>query len=92
MVIDYEEYLASPLWRVRAATMRALTPWCALCPATRQLEVHHRTYDRVGRERPSDLVVLCARCHRRHHGTFEQERQMMLPFVELPDVALPKAA
>jgi 5-methylcytosine-specific restriction endonuclease McrA len=30
-------------------------------------EVHHRTYARVFRERPEDLIALCPRCHRRAH-------------------------
>jgi 5-methylcytosine-specific restriction endonuclease McrA len=29
------------------------------------LEVHHRTYVRLGRERLSDLQVLCNTCHER---------------------------
>ena len=37
------------------------------CPQTRGLEVHHRNYERLGRERPEDLVVLCRRCHKLEH-------------------------
>lgn len=33
-----------------------------------QLDVHHLTYDRVGAERPDDLVVLCHRCHAETHA------------------------
>jgi len=29
--------------------------------------VHHRTYERLGRELPKDLEVLCLRCHERRH-------------------------
>jgi hypothetical protein len=29
--------------------------------------VHHRTYERVGFERQSDLIVLCHDCHRDFH-------------------------
>lgn len=32
------------------------------------LEVHHLTYERLGRERPDDLLVLCERCHSVEHG------------------------
>ena len=28
------------------------------------MEVHHKTYERLGKERRSDLEVLCPRCHR----------------------------
>ena len=85
--MDYETYLWSREWKQRANEAKQRAGWqCALCEETKSLEVHHRTYQRVGRERPSDLVVLCWRCHRRHHGTLEatMEKQRrydeMLPF------------
>lgn len=85
--MDYAEYLKSPEWRERANEAKRRSEWqCALCCSTKSLEVHHRTYDRVGHERQSDLIVLCWRCHRKHHGTFEAnlERrnryESMLPF------------
>jgi hypothetical protein len=37
---------------------------CQQCGAGRALQVHHRTYDRVGAEWDEDLQVLCADCHR----------------------------
>ena len=40
---------------------------CTLCnnPAT---EIHHKTYERVGKEPLSDLTSLCRECHTRHHN------------------------
>jgi hypothetical protein len=38
---------------------------CKIAPAT---EVHHLTYERRGREKPADLMALCADCHRILHG------------------------
>jgi 5-methylcytosine-specific restriction endonuclease McrA len=90
MVISYTEYLATPQWRAKALEAKQRAGWlCALCPSGEELETHHRTYARVGRERPEDLIVLCGRCHRRHHGTYDDclQRQLMLPFVELPKAA-----
>jgi 5-methylcytosine-specific restriction endonuclease McrA len=85
--MDYEEYTRSWEWRQKAKEAKARAGWqCALCTSAECLEAHHRTYDRLGRERPSDLVVLCWRCHRKHHGTLESARkkfdryQAMLPF------------
>jgi 5-methylcytosine-specific restriction endonuclease McrA len=85
---EYVEYIKSPQWKAKANAMKARMPWCALCPAVSNLEVHHRTYVRIGREPAADLVVLCSKCHRRHHGTFDEcmERQMALPF-DLPMAA-----
>jgi hypothetical protein len=65
---EYTTYLRSPKWRATAAKAKALAGnVCARCrmkwhPV--ELEVHHRTYERLGRELPSDLEVLCRRtCH-----------------------------
>jgi hypothetical protein len=38
---------------------------CERCEGKRDLEVHHRTYERLGREWDQDLEVLCCRCHER---------------------------
>jgi 5-methylcytosine-specific restriction endonuclease McrA len=35
------------------------------------LQVHHKTYERLGHESPADLEVLCTDCHR----TADQERR-----------------
>lgn len=35
------------------------------------LQVHHRTYERLGAELPGDLQVLCPECHRSVHGIDE---------------------
>ena len=38
-----------------------------LCNGTEGLDVHHRTYDRVGAEELDDLTTLCDRCHTLFH-------------------------
>jgi HNH endonuclease len=85
-MMSYEDYICSVEWRMKATDAKRRAGWmCALCEETAELEVHHRTYRRLGREHPDDLVVLCGRCHRRHHGTFAEctERQLTLPMVPL---------
>lgn len=62
--MTYSEYLQSSLWRKkRNEALRRAGHKCEQCGATRSLEVHHLNYDRLGRERPSDLKVLCVKCH-----------------------------
>lgn len=82
-MLDYQAYINSPEWRTRARAAKEQAGECALCTSATALEVHHRTYVRLGHEHPKDLVVLCSRCHRRHHGTFDEcmERQLTLPLI-----------
>lgn len=66
----YQTYISSPAWRTSAARRAELAASghrCRICNAgrgTARLEVHHRTYERLGRERVSDLTTLCSDCHR----------------------------
>jgi hypothetical protein len=65
---DYEKYLQSDQWHRRTAQERSINSRCSLCNrASRPLNVHHRTYERVGNERPGDLIVLCDECHGMFH-------------------------
>jgi len=82
-MVSYMKYITSEEWRRKAQAAKQRAGECALCTSTTALEVHHRTYARLGREHPSDLIVLCSRCHRRHHGTYDEciERQLSLPTI-----------
>lgn len=68
----YDAYLRSPEWKEKRADAlaRALRR-CQLCNAKAKkgapLDVHHRTYERLGHEEPADLIVLCRDCHGRFH-------------------------
>ena len=37
---------------------------CVSCNQKENLEVHHRTYERFGNEKLSDVYVLCKTCHK----------------------------
>lgn len=65
--VDYYEYIRSPQWRRRAdAAKRAAGDRCQVCNRHKSevtLDAHHRTYERLGHERPEDVTVLCRDCH-----------------------------
>jgi phage terminase large subunit GpA-like protein len=73
---QYIEYMKSPEWKERCKRLRRLCGFkCGRCGAMNiLLEVHHKTYERLGHERNSDLEVLCARCHKRA----DQEREKLV--------------
>lgn len=71
--MEYQDYLATDEWRQRRAVA---IDWargaCQLCNSPKKpLNVHHRTYDRLGAELPADLVVLCKDCHAKFHDKDE---------------------
>lgn len=67
--MNYVTYISSPAWRAspaRLGELRASGFRCRVCNAGRdetRLEVHHRTYVRLGREVVGDLTTLCSECH-----------------------------
>ena len=72
---DYQQYLKSARWKaVRLWMLDYCDNTCEKCGAHKNLEVHHKTYERLGSEKmPDDLQVLCNECHeglheRRRHG------------------------
>lgn len=74
MAMPYREYLRSEHWQTqrRRALYRAGFQ-CKACESTRELNVHHLSYDRRGREQESDLIVLCLPCHRMVHQMLERQ-------------------
>ncbi len=61
----YQTHMNSEAWRtIRRAMVWLADGRCQWCGDTGSLEVHLRDYDRLGRERPEDLIVLCVSCHR----------------------------
>lgn len=65
---SYHEYLASAQWQTtRALALSRAGHRCQVCNAPTSLDVHHRTYERLGEELPSDLTVLCRHCHTIFH-------------------------
>lgn len=72
---EYLAYLQTDHWKeMRRLALDHAEHRCQLCNATENLEAHHRTYERIGRERLSDLTVLCSDCHYWHHGRARDRR------------------
>lgn len=77
----YQQYLRSDKWQLIKA-QKLLTCELSDCPKGVKcqgtgcglffpidvIEVHHKTYERLGNERLDDLVVLCPACHGDQHG------------------------
>lgn len=70
----YADYLASPHWTDVRSRWRAgnlFKGWVCHsygCDSKDGLSLHHWTYERLGREELSDLILVCTACHKRIHG------------------------
>ena len=58
----YEDYLKSPAWKVKRDAVIQRDGIQCICGA-KATEVHHKTYNNIGKEPLSDLVALCKVCH-----------------------------
>ena len=67
-LIPYSEYLETPEWkRTRERILVRDGRSCRRCMSRKNVQVHHLTYERRGRERDEDLITLCRRCHELAH-------------------------
>mgnify|MGYP001618646519 CR=1 FL=1 len=63
---SYSAYLQSPQWKLFRDRVKASA--CYSCGRHNViLQVHHINYDRLGDERPDDVVTLCNSCHEAIH-------------------------
>lgn len=64
----YSDYVSSKAWRAkREKALEYYGRACRLCGSRTQLEVHHITYENLGREEMMDLDILCHSCHAEIH-------------------------
>lgn len=67
----YKEFLKSKYWKnVRSIILKRDSYLCQNCKSSKNLHVHHLTYDNHFREHEklNDLVTLCKSCHEKEHG------------------------
>lgn len=62
---QYTRYLASDAWFIkRSQVLLRASNACEHCgKADAKLQVHHRHYRTLGKEKLSDLTALCLECH-----------------------------
>lgn len=64
----YNRYIHSDKWKAkREAAFEKYGRKCSRCSSEHELEVHHKTYKRLGNEKLGDLQILCKTCHKNHH-------------------------
>ncbi len=62
----YNKRIGSQQWRnMKQAIAKMRGNKCERCPSQFKLSLHHKTYERLGKELFSDLELLCERCHQK---------------------------
>ena len=65
----YDKYIDSDQWTMmRWGLFYKRGEKCERCGKTENLQVHHKTYENLFREKFADLEILCKECHRKEHG------------------------
>jgi len=79
--MNYREYLKTEHWQNCRDEMLCLSNHrCFLCNAPShetQLQVHHKSYERLGNEHIMDLIVLCADCHAKFHDKLPKPQDVV---------------
>lgn len=75
--MPYEEYLLTPEWQAKReqALARALYR-CQICHTPENLNVHHASYEHLGNEPLTDLIVLCESDHSWFHYRLAKNKHM----------------
>jgi 5-methylcytosine-specific restriction endonuclease McrA len=93
--LTYGQYMNSSAWQAKRkqAIIRACGK-CQLCgwrpnKSAQGFNVHHNTYDHIGAEWESDLIVLCKECHdifhkHRKHARRREKRTYFGPYAWKP--------
>lgn len=72
----YEQHLRSPYWQnLKAKVIQMRGYECERCGLTSGLDLHHKNYDRLGRERVEDVELVC---RENCHPEADDERKTMI--------------
>ena len=65
----YTAYINSAEWfQKRNAALERAGHQCQLCRSSVKLNAHHNTYERLGAELDTDIIILCGKCHDVFHA------------------------
>lgn len=74
---NYQEYLKSKHWKLLRDRFKASKLYkggiCKLCGYNNDVNIHHKSYKRIGHERLNDLLVLCQSCHNQLHNRYNNK-------------------
>jgi hypothetical protein len=69
-VNNYNDYLKTEHWRIfkeNFLASKSSKKKCYCCGNKNNLQIHHKTYKRIGFEKNADVIEVCDNCHRMVH-------------------------
>lgn len=79
----YKKYIVSPAWKAKRKQYFGIYgKICQACRTSKDIVLHHKTYDRFRRELMVDLCGLCQQCHREVHKI---QRKTNQPLAKVTD-------
>jgi len=72
-----KDHLQSEYWhKLKVAKLQQCGSYCEKCGRlSKHLDLHHKTYKRLGFEALSDVVLLCRTCHEHQHEYYGKDRK-----------------
>ena len=75
----YHKYLLSKEWAaLKEKALQQNGGLCCLCKKEGLLEVHHKTYENLFKEKDEDLICVCRDCHRELHGLGSRQKTAII--------------
>lgn len=74
--MEYNQYLQTKHWQETRSSKLEIKPYCQICTEIKLLQIHHKRYKNkegqtiLYKEKLTDLITLCASCHRLIHAYF----------------------
>jgi hypothetical protein len=82
-MILYSAYIQSRAWKIMRQRRLSLDGGkCQVCGSELDLNIHHKTYERLGHENLDDLVTLC----RHHHYQVHEDSQLVTVVTEEDEI------
>lgn len=76
---EYTKYLKSPHWiKIRDRALSRHRNKCRCCGDNVNLEGHHKTYIRLGKEKVTDIQILCGENNRGCHYMWHERQKSRL--------------
>ena len=85
---SYQDYLRSEHWQnVKRRYWRSkFKKCCYVCGKKGFLQLHHKTYKRIGKENLWDLILLCSNCHKELHEWYKKPKNKKLGLWKLAKI------